>query len=755
MKKFLCMFLCMIMALGTVFVCDAKTITTQTNTSESSAPTLEEGDTAVIYGELYSGTLSRCSKYYKFTMPFNGNLTVHGRATVSKVTSDDYTYYSVIIYNQSFKNGSFPLYLKTSKSTSSSDSFDISLPKGEYILDIAGNYSFGSIDASPPNKDTTLYLSLSFECSHIETTEEIKREPTCSKEGLINIVCTDCKEVIDTEDIEKTDHTPADEWETITEVSCSEEGKEVLYCTVCEEEIDEKTHKKLPHTFGDWEVTKEANCAKEGERVRTCSVCKEKETEELSKPDHKFSKWEVTKEATCSEEGERVRTCSACGEKETEETEKPEHTLGKWETIKEATCKAKGEKQSTCKVCNKTVSEDIEKLDHKFSKWKTEKEATEQSAGKKLRTCSLCGEEETETIAKLVHGAEYEWKTTKKESCTQSGTKIKVCDYCGKTIETQTIKATGHDFGDWEIEKEPTKTSKGVEVRECEECSYEESRSVSLIHGDYGEWQVTEKATCDKKGTEAFICRCCGKSTKTRSIAKLDHSYSEWIEEQSAVPERNGKDKRTCTLCGNVENRTRNYDFEGLKKKPEKDASFRDVDDGAWYKGVVNKVFHYGLMVGNSETTFNPQGNISVAEVITAAVRVHCLFNDGEKPDLTKSPWYQGYVDYAIANGIINEGDFTDYTKTATRAEMAYVFSNCASDALLEAINETTSIPDVSENHRYYKAILKLYNAGILSGNDEKGTFAPENNITRAEAAAIISRISNISDRIKKQKKQL
>ena len=40
-------------------------------------------------------------------------------------------------------------------------------------------------------------------------------------------------------------------------------------------------------------------------------------------------------------------------------------------------------------------------------------------------------------------------------------------------------------------------------------------------------------------------------------------------------------------------------------------------------------------------------------------------------------------------------------------------------------------------------AVYKLYEAGILIGNDEAGTFAPWSEITRAEVAAIISRMAN------------
>ena len=102
---------------------------------------------------------------------------------------------------------------------------------------------------------------------------------------------------------------------------------------------------------------------------------------------------------------------------------------------------------------------------------------------------------------------------------------------------------------------------------------------------------------------------------------------------------------------------------------------------------------------------------------------------------------YQVYVDYAITNGIIAANDFTDYTKAATRAEMAYIFSKALPDTEFASQNTVNSLPDVTSGTPYRDAIFTLYKAGVVAGSDETGTFNPGNNITRAEAAAIISRV--------------
>lgn len=186
---------------------------------------------------------------------------------------------------------------------------------------------------------------------------------------------------------------------------------------------------------------------------------------------------------------------------------------------------------------------------------------------------------------------------------------------------------------------------------------------------------------------------------------------------------------------------------------------FSDVDEDQWYgankNGVVETVVNLGLMSGYPGGTFNPTGNITLAEAITMASILHDIYigNDGEMAQYDPV-WYQVYVDYAIAHEIIKADDFADYTRYATRAEMVYIFSNALpADAAhnvdpLPKVNEIEKIPDVSRDDLYGEDIYRLYEAGVLSGNDALGTFAPERNIIRAEAASIIIRLARTVDRL-------
>ena len=171
---------------------------------------------------------------------------------------------------------------------------------------------------------------------------------------------------------------------------------------------------------------------------------------------------------------------------------------------------------------------------------------------------------------------------------------------------------------------------------------------------------------------------------------------------------------------------------------------FADVVENAWYHGSVKAAFEYGLVKGTTPTTYNPTGSLTVAEAIVMADRIHTLYANGKDTLQNGNPWYQPYVDYAIAQGIITAGSFDSYTRKITRAEMADIFSRAL------PAKEYTVINKVAENcpadiigHTFENEIRTLYRAGILTGNDVFGTFTPDQGIIRSEAAAIISRMVN------------
>ncbi len=169
---------------------------------------------------------------------------------------------------------------------------------------------------------------------------------------------------------------------------------------------------------------------------------------------------------------------------------------------------------------------------------------------------------------------------------------------------------------------------------------------------------------------------------------------------------------------------------------------FGDVPEKAWYASAVGICYEYGLMTGASKDSFAPTGKLTVAQAITMASRVHEIYHTGERNLKNGKPWYQTYVDYALANGIIKAGEFTadDYGRNITRAEMAGIFARAVDAVDLYPINSVSAVPDVTAATPYADEILTLYRAGVLTGADG-GKFYPGNDIARSEAAAILARI--------------
>lgn len=64
------------------------------------------------------------------------------------------------------------------------------------------------------------------------------------------------------------------------------------------------------------------------------------------------------------------------------------------------------------------------------------------------------------------------------------------------------------------------------------------------------------------------------------------------------------------------------------------------------------------------------------------------------------------------------------------------------------SINSVKTLPDVNDNTPDAASIFKLYNAGIVSGIDAYGTFAPNNTISRAKMAAILCRLVQPESRL-------
>ena len=111
-------------------------------------------------------------------------------------------------------------------------------------------------------------------------------------------------------------------------------------------------------------------------------------------------------------------------------------------------------------------------------------------------------------------------------------------------------------------------------------------------------------------------------------------------------------------------------------------------------------------------------------------------------------------MDYCIASGIITSGAFqeTDYTRPVKRWEMACIFAHTSLAKGMPARNSLervrAAVPDVGMGTPCAEEIYSLYAKGVLAGVDANLTFRPDGALTRAEAAAIVSRMARTEQRI-------
>ena len=125
---------------------------------------------------------------------------------------------------------------------------------------------------------------------------------------------------------------------------------------------------------------------------------------------------------------------------------------------------------------------------------------------------------------------------------------------------------------------------------------------------------------------------------------------------------------------------------------------------------------------------------------------MHQLDNNGEVTLQNGNPWYKTYVDYAKKNGI--PSNFADYNAKITREDFVHIFYASLPKEEYKKINAITAIPDVA-GCPYVSEILEFYNAGILTGKDNIGSFMPKDNIKRGEVAAIVCRMMDFDMRVR------
>lgn len=249
-------------------------------------------------------------------------------------------------------------------------------------------------------------------------------------------------------------------------------------------------------------------------------------------------------------------------------------------------------------------------------------------------------------------------------------------------------------------------------------------------------------ATVDAYG----LVRAVRSGTAVITVTAIDGGYTDsckiivdegWVPTPKPTPVPTPKPD-----SGSKEPDTQPQDNVGEAKFP-----FGDVAVSAWYYESVRSAWMNGLIDGITDDQFAPEAELTVVQAIKLAAVLNQMYTEGAVTLKNGNPWYSTYVNYAVEHGIIEER-FLSYTAAqmdapATRAEFVHIFYHALPDSEYTAMNAVANgaIPDVKGGDSFADEIYTFYRAGILVGNDSKGTFQPAAQIKRSEVAAILIRM--------------
>lgn len=227
-------------------------------------------------------------------------------------------------------------------------------------------------------------------------------------------------------------------------------------------------------------VVRDATCEVGGKVLNICKNCGECEETTTPKGEHKYGVSVV--EPTCVSPGYTVRECEVCSDRHITDIQnaKPHN----YESIvTSANCENGGYTLHLCKGCGSSfVTDYTDPLGHSFDEGTDVTSPSCTGEGVTEYRCERCGYHYLEGVTTNGHTPDHE------ATCTEPST----CTSCGAVLKP----AIGHKASGWIIDKEPTTDNEGSKHKECLSCG--EKLETATIEKLY----LT--ATTDSKG-EAVV----------------------------------------------------------------------------------------------------------------------------------------------------------------------------------------------------------------------------------------------------------
>lgn len=172
--------------------------------------------------------------------------------------------------------------------------------------------------------------------------------------------------------------------------------------------------------------------------------------------------------------------------------------------------------------------------------------------------------------------------------------------------------------------------------------------------------------------------------------------------------------------------------------------TFPDIQ-GHWGQTIIEDLAEKGIINGETPDIFNPEGSVTRAQFIkllTCALTENFPSGETIYSDIAADFWAKDYIVYALSKGILTDtaGSKFDPERAITRNEAAIWLGRTVTD-------NNNKIPTFSDKKEIqdFTEVANTIKAGLMQGNED-GSFAPHAGMTRAEAAAVISRLLLLED---------
>lgn len=200
------------------------------------------------------------------------------------------------------------------------------------------------------------------------------------------------------------------------------------------------------------------------------------------------------------------------------------------------------------------------------------------------------------------------------------------------------------------------------------------------------------------------------------------------------------------TLFISMANTTFANSKNGEKINNDLENKITDIKDH-WAKKPIVEAMKKKLMVGTSDSLFSPNEKITRGEFITILGRLGKVdtkkYLEVKDKNIESGKFYTEYMNWAVENKLLPKTSKALGDENITREEMAHIL---ASYLILMGDDTSTQKLFVYDDEKEisdwaYEDIQFLANKDILCGTSHN-KFSPKKNLTRAEVAQIISKLS-------------